>query len=292
MENTPIDHLVTTLTEACADNSKGFTLSLAKDLDAGGGDHLTVTVAEAPKPPPLVAEYLQPISLRTHTLYDTQSLIDFAKKYGDPADSLIVVGDDKITLSLNEIDDRGDRELITLDFERHPDFKAWTGIMSAPQQHRTLLKAMIAVAHTINDPAILNAMRTVRATATVKFDSDLRESGDTVGVQFSSSAGEDLIKFPKSFVLDLPVLADDSDDESSVEYIHPEIRLEVQMPSRADEPVLFVLTCPEWRALYRKRIKTEVDILRAALTNWTIVRGVHEQADRTIENKQIVHAPG
>lgn len=272
----PLDLIISEQMRRLDHKGRGFVFSAVQD--AGEGKPVSVAVQETLPPEDL---YEPPTNWRKHELHDTDSLIAFAKKYGTAEDSLIVVDDDVVTLSLDELKERGDRELITLPFPRSDDFDAWNDLLERSNvNHKTLLDTVIRHAHNLTDLKVLDALRTVRGSATVKFDSDLRESAESVGAMFTTTKGDELLQFPKAFAIKVPIL--DTDDDAEDLWHTVSIRLHVVMPTQPGEGIRFLLVCPGWKSAQRARIGIELDKLRENLPDWTIVRGTHQQAARTV----------
>jgi hypothetical protein len=277
----PIDALVNKVASA----GKGFVLQLAQEQLRDDAKSLRIEVIQ---PPPAVAEYRPPAAVRRHTVHNTESLIAMARKYGTADDSLILVNDDTAVLVLEEELERGDREMVLMAYRKSESWQIWESLLNKPTDHKTLLQAAIRASDTLDEPTILESMRTVRASAKVAFDSDLRDQGTSVGVVFTTTKGDELLKFPKQFTITAPVLELDADDASL--YARATIRIEVMMPETPNDGLRFLLTCPEWRNRVRDRVDREVKIIREALPGFTVVMGSHVTQTPNVQDKAIYPA--
>lgn len=265
----PIDRLVDSLS---AQHKEGFVLGLAKD--ATNEKQVLVTVRKDVPPPD---EWEPPTAYRNHTIADTESLAIYAKKYGSPESSLVVVGDEDIVLVLDEEKEVGSRERATLTFPFSDEWRGWSNVVDRPTEQREIVRAALNLDYTLEDSKLLAAARKAGVTAMIKRDSDLRDDGETMGVVFSTAGNDSIVSFPKKFRVSCPVLEDDADKQSF------EVRVEILFPSNPNEQLRFMLTSHERRELLRRRLKAEADRLRTLLGDgWIVVRGAHAEMDRKI----------
>jgi hypothetical protein len=270
----PIDTALANLIQATRVQNRGFALTLAGELDASGHKKHTFTVD--PVLPP-ADEWEAPAPYRNHTVNDVDSLIAMARKYSNAERGLVLVNDDGVTLVLDEIKDRGRRETVTLEWELSKAWEEWAKIVNGEAvQHKPLFKFLTRRQSELIDPEILQAMRSVKATATIKADSQIRDAGESVGVVFETQAGDDLIKFPKAFDVAVPVF------EGGEYSRNIEIKVEIVMPSEPRQPVTFLLLSDDWDAVKRDRIAQELSRLRTELEGWTVVRGCHGETARQL----------
>lgn len=271
----PIDTALATLIQATRNQNRGFALTVAGDLDADGHKRHTFTVD--PVLPP-ADEWEAPTPYRHHAVSDVDSLIAMARKYSNKDRGLVLVNDNCVTLVLDELAVRGKRERVTLQWDYSREWREWSQVINAKDaiQHKPLFKFLTRRQSNMQQPELLAAMRSVKATATIKADSNLRETGETVGIIFETQAGDDLIKFPKSFDICVPVFeGQDPCDPISV-------GVEIVMPSEPRQPVMFLLISDEWETTKRSYITSELDRLRAELDGWTVVRGSHGEIAREL----------
>lgn len=268
----PIDGVLGTLIADARARNRGFALSVAQDVSDQGKD-ITFTVEQTLPP---ADEWEPPAPYRQHIVNDVDSLVAMAKKYSSAADGLILVNDAGVTLILNECPYKGKRERVTLDWEFSKAWQEWsTFVNGEPQQHKPLFKFLTRRQADLAEPEVLQAMRSIKATATVKLDSNLRDLGESVGVIFETTAGDDLVKFPKDFEVCLSVFEDG--DRATIR-----LNVEIGMPQEPRAPVTFMLLSEQWDRVKREAIKGELAKLRAALPDWTIVRGEHDELQRQI----------
>lgn len=271
----PIDGVLAALIHGHAEVHNGFALNLARTLK-DGKEAVTFTVQP---PEPVHDEWEPPVAYRAHTVEDVESLAKLAHKYSDGDQGLVLYTDEGATLVIDERKPKGHRELIRLSFAYSPEWLAWSKVLGAKLDHRDLLTHAILQQHTLKDPALLGALRCVKATFNAKLDSDLRETREEVGIVFTAAAGDELVKFPKAIDISLPVL----DIDVGVQNFTARVRLEFKLPTEPKMPVTFQLLCPEWNSLRRQRINTEIESLKDLLGDkWTVVRGVHKQLPRDL----------
>lgn len=264
-----LDGVVAEMIDSARKNADGFVLHLAKKVEEGGAP-VQIEVQPRRAAPD---EWRPPAHLRAHELLDAESLVTFANRYGTMDNSLILYDDDRVQFVINELVDRGERELVLLNWKYSPEWKAWTGLLTAPVDHRTLLTHLILQQHTLEQPDILARCRDVKATFTANIESDLRTEKETIGVVFKSQAGESLIKFPSAFDVILPCL--DVDLEDATKWVRLPVRLEVQLPREPNQPVMFQLLSPTLNAVRRERLGDAMRFVQDELPGWTIVRGKH-----------------
>lgn len=276
----PLDAPIAALIQDARDTKMGFAYHVAAELKAGVKE--IVHRVEQQLPPTDNREL--PTPYRKHAIEDADSLVAYAKKYSDADNGLIVYNNRAITLSINEREQEKQREKITLTFAYSQEWNAWASMFgNKAHEHRTLLTHLIMFQHTLLDVTILDRMRTIKATFEAKLDSDLQLANETVGVVFKATAGDELVKFPREFVIALPVL--DLDVENLQAWQKVKVRVEVQLPTEPKQPVRFQLIAPELGAVQRQRINTEIFVIKQGLPEWTIVRGEHLEQARVVGRK-------
>jgi hypothetical protein len=277
-EVNPIDQAVGAICVRHDDTQSDWALRLLRqEADGEGVKGIRVSVT---RELPARDEWEAPIKWRTPAIHDVPSMVEYGRKYGDAAKSIVFVNDTGAVMVLDDVKPRGEREIATLTFNYAPDYLAWKRVLSEPCTHKTLLRHLLSFTHNLVEPDILASMRRLRATATVKHDSDIKELDQEVGVVMITSGGEDLAKFPKTFEIKIPILDDDSAEESSWEALT--IRLEPVLPEQPNHPVTFLLICPNLGATVRARIGEEIEHMRSGLKDWLIVRGTHREAPRLL----------
>jgi len=230
-------------------------------------------------PTPVHDVWEAPAAYRGHTVEDVESIARLAKTYSDPKRGILFYNDAGAVLVYDENPASGQRERIILNFAYSAEWLAWQGMIGRLHDHRALLTHCIQHQHTLCAPNMLDALRSVKATFNAKIDSDLREMKEEVGIVFTATAGDELVRFPKSIDINLPVLDLDVNKTTS----DAQIRLEFKLPTEPKQPVAFQLLCPEWNAIRRARIDEEITRLKELLGfEWTIVRGVHREVARTL----------
>lgn len=244
-------------------------------IDAQRG--AVVEVRESLKP---VDEYQRPADFRRHTIGDTASLIAYATKYGNKDKSLVLYNDEQVQLVIDEQIERGEREIVTLGLQQSEAWNTWSALLGRPQTHRNLFKSLILLSDTLADPLLLDSMRSLKVNVNVKHDSDLQDDAKTIGIFVETKAGEELKRFPKVVPIKLPVLDQDVDHKD--QWRSATLRLEIDLPEKAEAPTMFTLYCPQWSGIRRERVRLEADLIVGGLKDWTVVRGQHSTAPRNI----------
>ena len=198
---------------------------------------------------------------------------------------MIFIGEDRATVTLDEQIERGEREQAHLDFVLADDYRDWGLILGSakgePLSHQPLLRWLMAHEHNLADPSVLQAMQSVSITATLDYQSEITDNGDTVSAIFKTTRGEDAKTFPKQFEISLAVLeqdilkADWADATISLELITPATPKDDSKPS-------FRLSCPTWKHLQIERIARERQSITADLDGWAVFHGVHKTEPRMI----------
>lgn len=261
--SSPIDGIVTDLISTIANKGRGFTLGLAKEAN-----ETKISVVEQLQPHD---EWLPPAASRNHKLDDVESLAMYARKYGDKAKSIILCGANSAELVLDEGIAKGDTEGPSVEWVKADDWVQWENMLKSPMQHRQLHQFLMRHEHNLEDPGMLLATSKIRAMSTVDHNSDLNEGGNTFAVVFKTAKGEDLIKFPRAIPIQVPVLESDYDNSVTTAAL---IKIEILMPLKAGDSVLFQLYCSEWASIYRKRIAQESEKIRKLLPDFLIMNGV------------------
>ncbi len=268
----PIDDLAAALMQTIARRGRGFVLDVAAD-----GAGRKVEVVESLRP---VDEYEAPAAYRGHDIDDTDSFIAFCQRYGDKDKSLVFVGDDRCVLVLDEQKPVGIREMIELENAVSADWKNWSESLGKPMSHKAMGALLRLQEHNLVGGDLLAAIGSVKSTATVIHDSDLRDMGATVGVSMSVAAGAEMVRFPKAFSLIVPVLSQDELDGAA--WATADIKVEVIVPEEPGKPLTFALHCSTWGQIHRRRLNAEAVRLREALQGWTVVRGSPSYVPRAL----------
>ena len=274
---TPIDLVVGRGIEEARRVNRGFALSLAAEAFDGTQKSVTFGVQQVLPP---ADEWEKPVDFRAHEVEDVESLVAIAQKYSDNVRGLVLYTDEGAQLVLDETRDRGAREIVSLQFVKSPELMAWERLLESALEHRHLLQHLIVNQHTLDEAAIIDRMRVIRPSWTAKHDSDLRIEENVFGVVFKVNAGDELVKFPRTIPVNLPILEKDLGDSSL--WARETVKLEVNLPTKPDQAVSFTLYAPTLGIAVRKRIDEELAKVRAALPDWTIVRGRHREKPRPI----------
>lgn len=243
-------------------------MKMLDDLIAQG-DGVEIRLVESLKP---VDEWQRPADLRQHAIFDTASFIAFAKRYGTAEKSLVMYSAEKCQLVIDELVERGDREIITFSFHSSNDFKAWAAAQARKMTHRDLLTLLGNQEHNLLDVSVIEPLRTLKLKSTVAHDSDVLETGDQISVAFQTGGTEEIKKFKRRFMVRLPVF--DLDVDHKEQWIEAEMRLDLFLPAQAGDPPLFALTCSTWPEVTRRRALAEGKVITDGLGGgWSVMHG-------------------
>lgn len=320
MQQSKIDSVVNKKIDGITNRGRGFTLDLcpeiksqiqkihakiydlslilssvdheaAKSLIAGFNDvsHEMLTLAteagsarvEVKESLPPVDEYVPPAELRNHTICDTSSFLEYADRYGSAGSSLILCGEERVVLVIDELVEKGDRERVDMPFKTSQEWDQWSQIIGQPMTHTELYKRLERLSHTLMDAQILESLRTMRARVQVSHESDIQDTGSSYGLIVKSDRGEEMKKFPKTFKACLPVLDQDAMQDPPLESTI-EMRLEIGDPTETTRQYRFTLLCPEFERTLGRRINTVCVDIKSHLEGWTVLRGHHMTRPRTI----------
>lgn len=292
---TALDAIVESKMRMAQRKGRGFTLDLAESAGlvppvdgepaegggaAGSRRGLTITVKE--ELPPL-DEYEKPTDWRNHTVEDADSFVTYAMRYGKTEKSLILYNDNCAVLSIDEEREAGKRELCTLNFRFSDEWRAWVDIFGKVLTHKAMLNHLTVFQQNLIDLPLLESMRSIKSTSTIKQQSDLRVNENQIGVTFTATGGEEIVNFPRKLNVAIPVL--EIDIEATSVWARLEVRVDVILPTKSEESVSFRLFAPQLLAERRKRINSELAKIRTDLVGWTVVRGAFAESPRQVGRK-------
>jgi len=278
---TKLDEIVNLAIDGITKRGRGFVLDLANEVDEQGR-HLKVEIVERLAP---ADEWEKPADLRRHTVHDAESFVAFVNRYANPDKALVFIDADAAVLIIDETVDRGDRERVIWPMTFSDDYREWKGIMGKSLTHKDLLQHLIAHEHNLASRSmeLVQAMRTMKATTTVKHDSDLQEDSTSIGMMIESKGGEEIKKFPKAITVTFPVL--DADVLEQVNHVTATVRLDITLPTEPKQPPMFTLICSQWRQLGMKRLADERACLAEQLKGYCVLFGTPNHEPRLIGRK-------
>jgi len=264
---------------------EGFFTRISREMEDEGKKEVTFRVG---KERAEVDERMPLAGLMASTVQEARGFVEMLKRYGAPDKSLVLYTDDGVMATLDERRERGPAETVRLSFAYARDWIDWEKVfgMAGAVEHRSLLKFLIAQQHNLVETELLDRMRSIKATATIDLDSDVRLEHESAGVKFKVQGDESLIKFPRAFTIRLPVLDIDVDDEDK--WVTVPVRVEVVLPDNPNGRVGFQLIAPTLKAVRRQRIDKEINVVREGLgEGWLITRGLHDHKDRPLLREQV-----
>lgn len=270
----PIDGVVANLAETIHRKGRGFTLGVVPS-----GATTSIEVKESLPPHD---EWEPPTPYRGHAINDTESFIDYAKRYGDPKTSLVFVAQEQCTIVIDEQPTRGERETITMRLLPSDDWTAWSGTFGKAMNHRDLYMFLVAHEQNLSDATIVSRLSKMSSRAEVDHNSDLQQFGaGEVGFKFKTTAGEEMAQFPTKFGINLPVLDQDVGD-GTLPPQKIEVRLQIEMPLSAGKPPMFTLIAPEWKQAMTRRVKQEIDRIKSGLEGFAVIHGKYSTNARKL----------
>lgn len=265
-ENTrehPMDQVLGDLILRASKNGGSWALDL---LDDGKGFSFKHEL-------PPVDEYEPPAAIRSHTFDDPMSLATYAGIHGDSEKALIFFDDQSIDLVMDDSIERGAREIMRCSWKYSIDFEWWMDVIGKVIPYQKLRDVLPLHAHTLDSPEMLGALRNIKYTETVKYDSEIKPDEATHGIVFEVKGGHETIrKIPREFNINVPILDCDviSEDGHKVITVH----VEVQMPSKPGEPLYIIMVCPDLERARRKRLDAAMKEIASALGDkWLILAG-------------------
>jgi len=266
----------TRLRQACA--AEDLTLNVVERLvdlnDRSQGRIVRVELgAKPPEEAPLPRS-----PRRRYGIRDTESFIAFALKYGHQQKSLIFVGEETVTLCIDEQADNDlearEKEYATLYFQRSElAIRLINSIFGAPFSQEQMVGVLNELEPYITNfddvyLPIRNIVSEGKITRERKLDSP---KGTVVGVRFESSiGGGETAQIPTKAQMLVPLLEDDEGAEPYLCKLY--VRLDTIFPLRAEQELQFRLRC-QWRSAMKKRIENEVAKIREGLPEWPIMNG-------------------
>lgn len=279
----PIDQITSGLMHGATQAGCGWLLDAARDEEGRFGVKFAVEL-------PPVDTYEPPPSWRQHKFDTPQALTAYAKRYGTADNSVVFFTDTQIQLVLDEKvgpEATGEREVLTCDWNYAGDFTEWKANIGKAHEYAALRTSLPMIAHTLEDPALLIALREIRYTETTKYDSEIKENGDkSYGIVFEVKGhGEKLHPIPKEFKIRVPVLDVDVLDPTMWEVFN--VKVEVQMPDKPGGGLHIILISPEIEQKRRARLAKEMADIRMELgDDWLIVAGEFSEKTRKIGNAE------
>lgn len=308
MQQSKIDSVINKVIDGVRDKGRGFVLDLApKDLDVlqAQMNELRGLITDKTNSdeitPELITQLVDDISMRIdaaksgtkievveslpphdeweplaswrhHMLEDTDSLIQYARKYGSKEKSILLVNTDYACVILDDEVERGQRENIVYQFEKSKDFHEWLNVFDQQLNHRQLLQFLSNHEHNLDDPRILEPLLSMRINTTVNIDSDMSDDGQHVGISMKTAGGEEVRKFKKRFQISLPVLACDECETDL--WVSPVIKMDVILPTEPNKPPNFTLGCSLWDTHLKRRVKKEAMYIRENMDEgWMVLSG-------------------
>lgn len=274
-----LNQIVGVLSEADNASPEELQVIINEAIAAINGTSIEVTRTRVLDP---IDDYQQPSLLRSHQLISTKATIDYVRLYGDKEKSLIMFNESGIRVILDETVTAGDRECVGMIFTTSPDYTEWNALFSTGKSvpHRNLIKFLVAHAHNLERPDILVAARRITAKTYIDAESDVRDDGDSVGVNIKTQAGEEFAKFPREVVINLPVLRQDVINADT--WCRVTLTLTIDLPEDGRGPIGFTLICPEWSALLQRRTTQEGEAVAEALEGYKVLNGVTNYTQREL----------
>lgn len=277
-QTAPVDATIASLIDEARGRDRGFAMGVERRLDEEGRREIVYRVEQSLPP---ADTWEPPAPYRSHRLDDIGSCVRFARRYGSQDRTLVMYDDAGVVVVLDELVEVGRREKAVMPWRYSQELRDWQGILGGrPVEHRPLMDFLLLRQANLDEPTILDRMRTVRAAMRVKVDSDLRLDQETAGVVFESQAGPEIVAFPRRFTIAVPVLEDELIQEDA--WVRTDVCVEVVLPRKADDTIRFILIAPKLRAQIRAHLGFRIGALEGALEGWCVLAGTHMETEREI----------
>lgn len=257
--------------------------ALCRDVEHAASNRGTkIIVQEQPKPLPIPDEYEPLAAYRDHDILDTESFIDFVKRYGTLETCQVMVSGEMARFVYEQDIDHGQREFATLQFAPSDDWVAWESLLNKPMPHKSLLRALWCQAHNVVSPNdVMTPMSEWTNASTAQEISSIQEMDQSYSVIFKTGGSERKKDFPKEFEIMLSVLDQDILAESDDARLR--MRLRFHPPSDTGQVFRFEMFCPEWKVVFAQRAKKEVDRIKTALgDDWPVFHGTFKTRERVV----------
>lgn len=229
-------------------------------------------------------EYEKPAGRPAHEFEDARGLAAYLDRHVYAKDAVIFYNAAGVEVVVDEHQATGRHALLRLPFCRTDELKAWEAAIGKKVGHRDLVQTLRRMEHTLGDLEILEQLARVGVNAKLDLDSAVGETAAGYQVKFEAKGNEQLVALPKTFRILIPLMVGDLLDRDA--WVALEVRVRVELPSKPEEPLGFVLACPTLPAEWARRCEREIKALEAELPemaaadeDWLICRGrpVHEE---------------
>jgi len=243
---------------------------LVRKMDPDLGTIAQIIVKKAwPEPEP--NKMVEPKHLN---FSDTDSLIEYLKKWGDLETDIIFYSEDEAIYVRDiraEFLPNGKHEQAVLAFQTSREFDRWFDVVDSLKafDHKALLKWLRMNQDDIIDYAPLaESWSAIETTVGLKRDSSIDDAnGRRVGVEFTSKTGK---KTPglliDRFRIKVPVLH--NDDPAVFE-----LAIDIEEPSNADSPAYFYLRSRTLVDAKLRAVQEEIELMKSELEGWQILFG-------------------
>lgn len=266
----PVDSMVRQTIERV--NRKGsFILGIHEDK---GNINIKVDA-----PTPLEHDYKA--DYRTHGFLNTESMIDFLKKYGTKEESVVFVNDTEIQGVLADKIDRGMRETIKRPFRFSNEFMEWQKLLPGGVgriDHVAFLELLYKYEDYLPDPKILTDLAAIGWKIEVCGEAIAPSpQSKEVTIKVKVNGDERMQKIAKKFTLTIPVLLEDSVRNERMSF---DIKLMPIVPEHAGQKPSYQLNCVQIVTNLAERLEREAAMVKDELDGWMVVRGSQGYAKR------------
>lgn len=218
---------------------------------------------------PVATRKIHEWNQRKYDLNSMTAVIEFVKRKGTIANTVIFYNNKSIQIILNDAIQDRPLDTATYDFGYSEQFKKWLAILDRKMNQKSLADFLrrLELYELSNRDMLVTNIRKLQVITEIKGDYEYDETGN-VSVMYKESNGrEGLMALPSVIEPRVPIF-NESGYETDIE-----VELELIKPKSEDEKPAIILTCPKKDLYIEDAIEFEVDRLKKALPNHLILAG-------------------
>ncbi len=234
--------------------------------------HSLEIIKRHPDPAPMI-----PIGPLEVNLYDTESFVNFCKRYGNKDTSRIFYDDEYVKIILNAFDEQaqeGRYDVAWLNFRFSPEFEQWDSIVNRADcySQKDIIEFLRRnMDDILNGEEVLLSYEHLKTCIHVEIDSSLSsKDGRVLGVKFTSKTDNKINpgKLIVLFQINIPVLQNDIEARPFT------IQVDLQEPESDKDQATFLLRSRTFIKAQQLAIADEVEKIKHSLKEWDIFYGI------------------
>jgi hypothetical protein len=202
-----------------------------------------------------------------HVVEDTDSVIGLVKRYGAPENTLIFVNKDRIHVIFDDTIQDRPQDTAECEFVLSDQANDWHRHLSNSIEQKKFIDFLRCrpEEEIENLDALLAAVKVLKITTEIIGDYELDDRGN-ITFMYKSREKEGKCSIPSVINVRIPML-----NNGSVMSI--EMELEIIKPKSEQEKPAFKITCPKWSRYYKEAVEAEIEKLKRALPEYSILAG-------------------